>query len=52
MKNFSLKICIAIAALFGGASVMAVSILPQSDFLALTFGLYWLDYLIDGLESW
>ena len=27
-------------------------ILPQSDFLALTFGLYWLDYLIDGLESW
>ena len=27
-------------------------ILPQSDFLALTFGLYWLDYLIDGLETW
>ena len=27
-------------------------ILPQSDFLAMTFGLYWLSYLIDGIENW
>ena len=48
MKNLSLKICIAIVALLGGTSVVAVSILPQSDLpTRLSGGLFKFDFESD-----